>query len=86
MSDIKAIFNKDKRKLIIEVPIEEVFIPSKKTGKTLLVASSHGTQKCGLKIDNEDLRISINAFIPNPAFKKCPKFQIDCTNDDNDSI
>jgi len=65
-----AKFSKDQRKIIIEIDVEEEFLPSKKSGMTLLIASTHGTQQSTAVIDGQRVRISANAFVPNPAYIK----------------
>jgi hypothetical protein len=34
------------------------------TGKTLIVATSEGTKKTGLKVSGKEISLGVNAFIP----------------------
>jgi hypothetical protein len=70
MPNIIAKLSEDKKWMHIKIPMEEVYIPSRKTGKTLLVASSHGTHKVDIEIDGSIVRATANAFIPNPEYVK----------------
>jgi hypothetical protein len=47
--------------LIITLPMQTP-APSS-TGKTLVVASSHGNTKTDLQVDGKTVRIGVNAFI-----------------------
>jgi len=67
---MQAKLSSDGKSIIIKIPIHDIFSPSKKTGKTLLVASSQGTHKTGIILQGSDVRVTANAFIPNPEFKK----------------
>jgi hypothetical protein len=56
----------EKNTLYLEVPLNEKPEPSS-SGKTLLVASSHGTQVLdGVQVAGQTVRLGLNAFIPNP--------------------
>ena len=56
--------------LQILIPIEKSPQPSKTSGKTLIVASTHGNQKTGLEVSGGQLTIGVTAFIPNPNHVK----------------
>jgi hypothetical protein len=58
------------KKLIIEADLAENPQPSASSGKTLIVASTGGGQKTDLKVNGGTLTLSLNAYIPNPAFTK----------------
>ena len=47
--------------LIITLPMQAP-TPSS-TGKTLVVASTHGNQKAGLEVNGKPVKIGVNAFI-----------------------
>lgn len=49
-------------KLTIEIDMEQPPAPSA-SGKTLVVASSHGNQNSGVQVDGKDLIIGLNAYI-----------------------
>ena len=51
----------DGKKLIISVDMQEP-TPSA-SGKTMVVASSHGNHKSGVQIDGKDLVLGFNAYI-----------------------
>lgn len=50
------------KRLIIDMPINEPFEPSK-SGKSDIVASSHGIQKTDVVIDHRELVVGVNAFL-----------------------
>ena len=58
----KLIANVIKGKLIIEVPVNEPLVLSK-SGKTMLVASSHGNQKTNAEVDGKQITIGLNAYV-----------------------
>jgi len=47
--------------LVIRIPIEAP-APSS-SGKTLVVASTHGNQKSGIQIDGKDVFVGVNAYV-----------------------
>jgi hypothetical protein len=47
--------------LVIRLPIEAPKPSS--TGKTLVVASTHGNQKTGMQIDGKDVYVGVNAYV-----------------------
>jgi hypothetical protein len=47
--------------LIIEVPLQEPEMSS--TGKTLVVASSHGVQRLAVQVDGKNVYVTANAFV-----------------------
>ena len=49
-------------KLFIEIPVYENPPPSS-TGKTLLVACTHGNIQTGLSVQGKPLFVSVNAFV-----------------------
>jgi hypothetical protein len=51
-------------KLIVEVDLNPVPQASK-TGKTLVVASSHGNKPTQAKVNGKSVVIGLNAYIPN---------------------
>ena len=53
-------------KLTIVIDEESELLPSS-TGKTLVVASSHGNMPTGIQINGQVLRVGVNAFIPAPG-------------------
>ena len=50
-------------KLIIEIPINPVPVPSL-TGKTLVVASTHGNKVTGAQVQGKNVVVGVNAYIP----------------------
>ena len=48
------------KKLVITIDMEAP-VPSK-TGKTTIIASSHGNQKTAIMIEGEPLQVGVNAF------------------------
>lgn len=48
--------------LVITMPIDPNPQPSS-TGKTLLIASTHGSIKSGIQVSGKELTISVNAYI-----------------------
>ncbi len=57
-----VVLSKDGKTLAITVPVEEVIGPSS-SGKTLIVASSHGNQATGVNINGKPLMLGMNAYI-----------------------
>ena len=53
----------DKGELVIRITMNAEPEPSV-SGKTLVVASTHGNVECGVKIDGKPLRIGVNAYVP----------------------
>jgi hypothetical protein len=53
-------------KLTIVIDEEAELRPST-TGKTLVVASSHGNMPTGIQINGQVLRVGVNCFIPAPS-------------------
>ena len=49
-------------KLVIEIPVNEPLIPSK-TGKTLVVASSHGCLRTNADVEEKPVYINLSAFV-----------------------
>ncbi|MDE3111786.1 MAG: hypothetical protein KGK34_02485 [Chloroflexota bacterium] len=47
--------------LVIRIPIETAK-PSA-SGKTLVVASTHGNQRAGIQIDGKDVFVGVNAYV-----------------------
>lgn len=52
--------------LLVCIGIKETLVRSK-SGKTYLIASTHGIQPTGLKINNREVMIGLNAFISAKA-------------------
>jgi hypothetical protein len=50
-------------KLIIEMPLQQPQPSS--TGKTLLIATTHGNHKTGVMHNGKEVTIAVNAFIKN---------------------
>jgi hypothetical protein len=50
------------KKLIITIPVNDKPIPSA-SGKTLVVASSHGNQKTAVIINGKAVIVGVNAYI-----------------------
>ena len=52
-------------KLVIELPVNEPLVKSK-SGKTLVVASSHGNQRVNAELNGKQININLNAYVyPN---------------------
>jgi len=47
--------------LVVRIPIEAPKPSS--TGKTLVIASTHGNQKTGIQIDGKDVYVGVNAYV-----------------------
>ena len=52
------------RDLVIRLPLNPTPTPSS-TGKTLVVASSHGNKKTDAKVNGQPVIIGVNAYIAN---------------------
>ena len=50
--------------LVIRIPVEATPYPSQ-TGKTLIVATTHGGVKTSVQVQGKAVTISLNAYIPN---------------------
>ena len=48
--------------LVITLPINKTPVPSA-TGKTLVVASSHGNIKTEAKVDGKPITVGVNAYV-----------------------
>ncbi len=51
--------------LVIRIPLNRTPVPSA-SGKTLVVASTHGNQKTDAVIDGQTIVVGVNAYIPGP--------------------
>ncbi len=54
--------------LTIEIPVNATPQPST-SGKTLLVASSHGGRTTDAKVGDKNIVVSLNAYVPNEAYQ-----------------
>lgn len=61
---MKCKYDEKSGKLTIEIEVEKPFSPSK-SGKTIIVASSHGGQTVDCKVNGVPLIVSLNAYLPN---------------------
>lgn len=59
---MKVSFSKDGKTLIIEAPIASEPSPSA-SGKTLVLASTRGNLKTGLKIGDKEIVLGLNAYV-----------------------
>ena len=59
-----------KTELIITIPRAIPPTPSRKTGKTLVVATSHGNVPTTATVDDEVLTVGVNAYIRNKDYVK----------------
>ncbi|OAI47275.1 hypothetical protein AYO44_09850 [Planctomycetaceae bacterium SCGC AG-212-F19] len=50
-------------KLIVEIPLNPA-PETRKTGKTLVVASSHGNKTTEAKVQGKNVVVGLNAYIP----------------------
>jgi hypothetical protein len=50
-------------KLVIEIPLNATPVPSG-SGKTLVVASSHGNQATQAQVQGKNVVVGLNAYIP----------------------
>ena len=51
------------KELVIRLPLNEKPVPSA-TGKTLVVASTHGNKTTEVKVDGKNVVLGVNAYIP----------------------
>jgi hypothetical protein len=51
-------------KLIIEIAVNNPPVPSRGTGKSLMVASTGGNIKTGIMVGDKELTLGLNAYIP----------------------
>ena len=51
--------------LVIRLPLNKTPIPSS-TGKSLVVASSHGNQKTDAVLNGQPIVVGVNAYIARP--------------------
>lgn len=58
---MKVEIDKESNELVIRIPLQEP-APSA-SGKTLVVASSHGNQRTDATIDGQNITIGVNAYI-----------------------
>lgn len=52
--------------LVIRVPLNDTPVPSS-SGKTLVVASSHGNQKTGAMVNGQPVIVGVNAYVHRQA-------------------
>ena len=58
---MKAQFSQDKKSLVITIPLQA---PSEsKSGKTLLVATTHGAVATSITVQDKPVIVSLNAYI-----------------------
>ncbi len=50
-------------KLVIEIPLNAAPVPSA-SGKTLVVASTHGNKVTGAQVNGKSVVVGLNAYIP----------------------
>ena len=60
---MKVTYDDKKQVLVIEAPVNNPPTASK-SGKTLLVASTQGAAKTGVKVDGKEQTVNLNAYIP----------------------
>lgn len=63
MEPTKVTVDLDRKRVIIETDMEPTFERSS-TGKSILIASTHGIIKTGAVFQGEQVRIGLNVFIP----------------------
>jgi hypothetical protein len=56
----------EKGELVIRLPLNQPPVPSG-TGKSLVVASTHGNQRTDAVIDGQNVIVGVNAYIARPA-------------------
>ena len=49
--------------LVIRLQLNDPPVPSKSSGKTLVVASSHGNKATEVKVNGQPVTIGVNAYI-----------------------
>jgi hypothetical protein len=52
--------------LVIRLPLNKTPVPSS-SGKTLVIASTHGNQKTDAVVNGQPVVIGVNAYIARPA-------------------
>jgi hypothetical protein len=52
--------------LVIRLPVNKTPVPSA-SGKTLVVASSHGNQRTDATVNGQSVIVGVNAYIVRPA-------------------
>jgi hypothetical protein len=52
--------------LVIRLPLNKTPVPSA-SGKTLVVASTHGNQKTEAVVNGQPVIVGVNAYIPRPS-------------------
>jgi hypothetical protein len=55
--------------LVITIPLDKKGKISE-SGKTMINATSHGGVKTNVEVNGKPLTVSVNAYTPNPEFKK----------------
>ncbi len=58
--------------LVITIPKNAKLVPSTGTGKTLIVASSHGFVPTGMQVAGAPVSVMVTATIKNPKYVKTP--------------
>jgi hypothetical protein len=56
----------DKGELVIRLPLNDPPVPSS-SGKTLVVASTHGNKPTDAVLDGRPIIIGVNAYVARPA-------------------
>ncbi len=60
MADTLSV-TRDGDSLVIRIPLQPP-VPSA-SGKTLVIASTHGNQRAGIQIDGKDVFVGVNAYV-----------------------
>jgi len=56
-------------RIIIDMPLQKP-TPSRKTGKTLVIGTTHGNFVSSTKFMDENVSVGVNVYIPNRKFSK----------------
>jgi hypothetical protein len=67
--EVKARINSQRKTLVIEIPLQKA-TPSKHSGKTLVVATTHGCKTTEARHSGRQIVVTANAFVyPKVAAK-----------------
>ena len=70
--EMSARINRQKKTLVIEIPLQKA-TPSKLSGKTLVVATSHGCKTTNIRHAGRPIVVTANAFVyPTPKPRRKP--------------
>jgi len=69
--NFKIKLDEKKKTLTITLALEDPPYPSKSSGRTMVIASTHGVLRTDLVVNDKNIRVVVNAFYPMYTNKRC---------------